>query len=310
MSGVDRDIQCGNSFERLFNLGCFDEEFQFYGFSFLHKNKIKYWVGSNEENIYRFIDMHRGEDFFFTTVEKWIRHCQVPSGERENIKQQYKIELAQELHDKYDAVLFNAIRDLADHSPNDSALGLLTVYQDRINGRFRKHDIAVFSGLCTLAYESKLLTPVAYLKFMEWVEQVHKQMENDTVEKDQFKRSFYGFFYRKSNTNYTLFYDAQRSVVQSRWHLYRQKGCICSPVINESYFFHALNQLSSKRNDFKNILNEYLESDVKTILEELYTLPAAINYKMYEKWRTRVEKECSREALETYIGYGHIWHLE
>lgn len=268
-SGVERDIQCGTDFAKLYELGCFEEEFVLYGLSYIKQGKIYYLVSSNPDKIYRLVNSSMLYDIYCTPVIKKTMHQAVASGEKEDTKQKLMLTLAKELKENYGNKYFSEHNIWITKMPQDDAYDLLKNEQENLEGCFDRAYLELFGGLCYEALVKKTLTLNKYEEFSRWLRHVYKQMDNDSVEKDNFKRMFSGFAY-KQNGKIKHFLDANQVNVWEKRTLLNEKGIFVTPILSKEYWFHSLGNLGEVREKFmiylKNYINDiYIEKVRKVI---------------------------------------------
>ncbi|MBQ3205436.1 MAG: hypothetical protein IJB37_02680 [Peptococcaceae bacterium] len=259
MSGVDRDIQCGNNFAKLYELGCFDEEFIVYGCGYFQNGEIMYLVSDDGDKVYRFRNESLRKHIYTTPVIMKLKSCQVSSGERDNIRQNIKFELAKEIKAQYSEAYYRMIAQMDAVESNQQAERFLQEEQRNMEGYFDRSGVEQFEGLCNLAYEQKKISDIAYQQFCTWIKYAKRQMENDIVIKDDMRRIFYGLGY-ELNGQMGYFADAQAMNVYKKRENLLLQGAIVTPIISKEYWFKSINQLANIRKMFLSELQIYVDA--------------------------------------------------
>ncbi len=275
MSGVERDIQCGNSFAQLYDLGCFDEEFMVYGCAYREAGKMKYFISSHGEKVYLFKDEAIFDAILTTPVQRKIVRLPVASGEREQIKLRIKLELAKELQAAYAGDYFERLQKWSSARVSDRAYDLLLREQETINGYFVPERVQLFRGMCKMALESKSLSRERYRPFADWLQYAKRQMENEVFVQGKFRRQFYGFGFKMEGTIHYVFDAHLINVYQKRDQLLAD-GQLVSPIISKVYGLKMLNQLPEVRKKFHALLEQYVDDVLMEKLETLCSLSPPI----------------------------------
>lgn len=306
---LDRDIQCGENFNRLLELGCFDREFEFSGYGFLEDGEIRYCVSGKELNIYHSLHQCLFNGIYPTAVMKKVKRTAVPSGKQTLIKQNIKMELVCDLKKTYDETFFQAVWELAKEPAQDVAISFLNELKDKIEGRFRDDWLQIFSGLCQQALENKTLTYRSYETFAHWIEYMRKQMDDDIIARDRFERKFSGFAY--TNGNAVKYYmDAEPATVEEKHTQLKLEGKQVTPIYRKSYYFHAITDIPKLRRRFSSELQTVINSKVIDGSQYLYELPGVIDASTYQALKEVVAQKSTQKALSNFIGYGYRWLVE
>ncbi len=305
----ERDVQCGLDFARLVDLGCFDEEFVLYGCAFFEAGNSKYLISGDKEKIYQLHEHGYLHGRNFTPIIRKIQRRMVGSGQRDDIRQQLKVELAKDLQRRYCPIFFQELDKLTKVPANNQAYLLLQQEQERLDGRFQADDTLLFEGLCKLSIESKVLTEKSYDILASWMKYVRKQMEDDIIIKDKFERSFSGFAYEKENGQIGYFFDAQKVNVLERKAKYETACVFTTPIFTKRYWFHTLNQLPKTRKSFENLLKDKINANYIAKVKAIKGMPSAIPKELYWDAEQRIQENCSEEAWQVFRMYGYRWNL-
>lgn len=299
MSGVDRDIQCGQSFAKLYELGCFDEEFIVYGCGYYQGGEITYLVSDNGDKLYRFRNEALQSHIYTTPVIMKLASCQVASGERENIHQNIKFKLAKELQSMYSRTYYETIKQLDSVANNQEAETFLEEERRRLEGYFDRSGVEMFQGLYQMAYECKRISEGAYQAFAAWVKYAKKQMENDILVKDKLQRVFHGFGY-EINGVIKYFADAQAMNVYKKKEELLLKGAVVTPIISKEYWFPSVNQLASIRTQFMAYLKACVDNGYMEKTKIIISYESPFDKCVLETLPFNVLSDTEKGAIELY----------
>jgi len=272
MSGVDRDIQCGNSFNKLYELGCFAEEFIVYGCSYFEKNQIYYMVSASPEKICQLVADAPIYNRLCSPIVKKGYQQRVASGTKEDIKQEIMLDMAMEMSDCYGKAYYAEQKQWIEKKANDLAQSLLNAMKDELAGCFEKPELLLFEGLCKEALRLKVLERHSYNEFDRWLQHLYQQMENDVIERDTFSRTFSGFAYEEKTGQLKYFYDANKINVLEKRDQLLHKGVFTTPVVVKEYNFSEMVQLASIRKQFASYLEAVLDKTYIATAKDIYQL--------------------------------------
>ena len=306
MSGI-RDLDSGNSFARLRELGCFDEEFTVYGYGYLENGKINYLVANSGEHIYGMHPANVAQGIFTTPVEHLILRQQVSSGTMNDINQGIKLKLAKTIKSTYTKRYFATLDYFAQTKNSNVAYDLLCEVRDKIDGYFRAEEIQSFAGLCQMAYESKKITADKFYEFECWLEYAKKQLESDVILKEKFRVVMYGFAYEISGRGY-YFSNALALNAYKKWHDLRSQGVIVTPLITKEYWSKDIYQSKPAKDDFQKLLAKLFDENYLQIVRRLQNYESAFIQEHFDiKWREWSEV-CNKKELAALQTYKYIFN--
>lgn len=303
-----RDVQCGLDFASLFSLGCFEEEFTYYGCAYLVNEEIVYQVSANEIALYQFVQKSINQNIFTTPVIERITRSKVPSGRRAIMKQEMKKEVVISLRALYNNIYFKSLAQMTRCPNNDHAYGLLEEYKDNILGHFDKDELQLFQGLLNLAMDGKLIGYQHYQEFADWIGRVKKQMEEDTVDTDYFSRTFSGFAFAGVDKKLKFYSNAYAPATTKMHNRYREKGFFVTPIIEKTDWFDNFERLPEVQEGFTRFLSTMLSPSYLSLIKLMNALPAAIDQQLYLDCLEEVKNSCAKEAIQTFLGYGYRWN--
>ena len=148
---MDHDQACGLMFELLMELGCYDEEFVFWGFAYKDNEGRKYYVTTDGDKAYEFNQNCLYNGYAVTPVEKYFKWCKVAAGQRNAIKQKNKLEFALKLQEQYSDEFFAALELITNSKAANSALPIIQQLKELYRGSFDIDGLVLFQGLLSMA---------------------------------------------------------------------------------------------------------------------------------------------------------------
>lgn len=304
--GSIRDINCGTDVSMMEKLGRFDKEFIIYGCTYMKQGKRLYYMTSRREKIYEHIQKCLLNDVWPTSVQSLLVSCAVPAGSREEIAQDAKIALAEQMKEDFSDDYFNLLQDIAPKSVTDGALKLLLNEKNNLEGYFDRDYLLRFEGLIEMAYYEKILTTNSFIMLKEWVKKELRQMEDDIVLKNHFKRTFSGFAYlRNGKINY--FYDGQKATVCEKEHQMQKEGDITTPIISKTIWFDSKTSVKTIREQFVIYLHAMLDEKYMDLVKKLKGLKSD-NIKINNIFDVCQEKQLNTKETEEIKAYAFKWY--
>ncbi|WP_434512195.1 hypothetical protein [Desulfitobacterium sp. AusDCA] len=304
-----RDAQCAIIFGQLSELGCFEEEFTCFGTTYLERGIHKYFVSSEAENVYSFIKNSYIQGIYPTPVTKYHKRCQVPSGKRDDFRQEFKLQLAQQMRKMYSLTYFEVLDRLARQPANNNAYPLLSKIQEQLEGCFDNDALQLFEGLIQMAFEAKVLDLRNYSLLQNWLRNEHKQMEDDLVIHDVFERTFYGFAYQKEDGQIKYYYNAL-PLLTYEW----RNNLICNNIFPASIFkkrycFRRMMDFDQIKQTFQDELVERFDTDYFVLVKHIKAFPSMIKRVDFNREFKRIEEEGTREEIQALTYYGNLWNV-
>lgn len=306
----NKDLMAAGDFEAAMKLGCFDQEFTYYGVGYLDENgKIAYRISSQNGRLYQFKRESASNGFYPTPIVRYMKRCPVPSGHEEEIKKQVKIETGKKIRQLYNAEFFQALKKLSDVAPVNRAYALLKELQDSLEGEYNEDKLQLFEGLICSAVESKQLTISAEKEFTDWLKDIRKQMEDDIKPKGVYKKILSGFAYFKEG-KLMFYYDAKPEVTFKEEERYQNNGIFHTPVFQKEYWLKDMSTFFKIKKEFKETMEQLFVGEYLSALESIKTYPSVIDEETYKSACVFVRENCSDEAYHTMLSYGYRWNLE
>lgn len=306
----NKDLMAASDFEAAMKLGCFDQEFTYYGVGYLDENgRVAYRVSSQSARLYQFHKESASKNLYLTPIVRHMKRCPVPSGHEDAIKKKIKIETGRKIRTSYNAEFFQALKKLSDVSPVNQSYELLKELQDSLEGEYNEDKLQLFESLVHVAVESKQLTPVAEQEFVVWLKDIRKQMEDDILPKGVYKKILSGFAYME-NEQLKFFFDAKPEVTFKEEAIYQNKGIFHTPVFQKEYWLKDMSAFFKVKKDFEECMKTLLLGTYISALELIKKYPSVIDKKDFREVCVFVKEHCSKEAYQSILSYGYRWNIE
>ena len=131
-----RDLNCGASFEKLKDLGCFDEEFSVYGFGYADRGEVYYLIDNDGKRLYAMKEKFLESNIYTSPIINKVVRKQVDSGTINDVNQQIKLNFAKELRQQYGQRYFEILQWISKFTHTDAAYELLDTETEEITGYF------------------------------------------------------------------------------------------------------------------------------------------------------------------------------
>lgn len=271
-----RDMQASSAVAVMAQLGRFETEFIIYGSAVQEQDgKIYYYATTNQEKLYRCIKNARLEDRYFMPMVQLVRRMKVPADLEDEWLAKSKLDLIKLMKKQYETYL-PRMRAIFLKEPNNEAVGVLSDFQNVIEGYFDDTLLQLFLGLLEMSYEGKILSHEQFIKFKEWHDKVRHQMSDDPASVDNITRIFYGFVYKDKDENYRSIIDAQEMNVVEQRQEKQIQGYLVAPIIKKQFAFKQFGEMPKIRQEFIDWLFRAQSEEYFSLIEELKNLPGVV----------------------------------
>lgn len=306
----NRDMRCAADVGRMAELGRFDVQLEVYGSAVQEPDgKIYYYAASDEEKLYAYMQQKRLEERYFTPIVQQARRTKVPAGMKEQLLQETKYALLQQLKRDYEGSdYFALMRPFFQLAANEEALPVLQNYQEKIDGHFDDTELQLFLGAAWIAYEAKVLSSGSYKRLLQWHNAIRQQMADDPVAMDNLERTFYGFVYQKPDGSRACMLDAQQMLVVRQRQEKILQGFLAGPVIQKTYWFQQFHQLGTIRQDYRQWLLQGQDDAYLQMLQEIRRCPGVVEQSAIQQAKEKLAG--SRLASRAAAYYSALWNLQ
>lgn len=304
-----RDLQVAEDIGARARLGWFDKEFDVFGVSYLKAGEQYYLISSDADRIYDFQFEQLCQGVYCTPVETLVKKCPVPAGAEEEMARDIKVRLGKRMQKQYLPDFLQAFQAAFEDAANDSALPLLSPWQERIDGLFDAEKLALFETLVKFARSAKMLTAHSYEQLTDWISDVYADMGDDLIVKDVYRRDLYSLTYWESGRRHTII-NAQKSRLSVKADELAERGILTTPIYGKTYWYNHDYRLTDARMDYEaHLQSDWLVQFLKTA-DEINALPSAVAAERYDllgqQWL-----ETYGEAVRRYLArYRLLWHRQ
>ena len=303
-----RDLQVAEDIGARARLGWFDKEFNVYGTSFLKEGAQYYLISSDASRIHDFRASGMCAGSFPTPVESWVKKCPVPAGAEEEMAKKVKVTLGKRLQKQYPPDFLRNFHEAFSQAANDSALPLLTSWQERVDGLFNSEKLHRYERLVRAARSAKVLTAASYQALMAWLADVYADMGDDLIIKDVYHRELYSLSYEEGGRRH-LVINAQKSRLYDKASDLAQRGILTTPIYGKTYWYNHDYRLADARKDYETYLqSDWLEAFMQSA-QEINALPAAIDAAEYHRLSQMWLAEYGQGVQRFLADYRVRWHL-
>lgn len=304
---IVRDLQAAEDIGDRARLGWFDKEFNFYGTAYVKGNEEYYLISANPVRVYDFSHKALCENIFCSPVELFVKKCSVPSGTDDSMAQDLKIIFGKKMREKYSQNFLQEFQnEFSILGYEDCANEYLDNFQNDIDGLFDEELLDLFHILVVQAYSERKLTKYAYQRYLQWIEDVQSDMDDDLIVKDIYHKTMYCLMYEENNT-WKSAINAQKERLYSKKFELMRAGRQTLPIYGKTYWYNTDYRLSDVRADFKKYLDSFWMKKFFKTAFEINQLPSVLNKNDYKnQCRNMVEKY--GEGISNYlIYYGCLW---
>ena len=304
-----RDEQIAEDVAKKAMLGWFDVEFIMYGCAYLDPktDKMCYRISSREEDIYDFVEKSVRYNIYPGKVMSIRKRYPLPSGMREFVAEEVKRELARTLKRSYPKAFFYELYHMAKSARNNAAAPYLWDMVDCLEGVFEEEKLNDFEEQLQYFYSCHRLEPSSYHQLCEWLASERKNMQDDYVNSDLFKKTMYGFLYEKDGyVKYMA--DAQRANIYRNICELEERGAKVSPIYVKTYWYNRNTPLTNVVSKFKERLKNKIELGE---WEKIKNIRNGNNNRIadYEQTIANIRETYGMHAAETVTRYGCHWGI-
>lgn len=158
-----RDVQIAKDTMILSDLGKFPQEVMVYGLAYYMNDKRYYMVSTNKEDLIAFISHPKHFCYFPTPIEQYSERLAIPKGYEEEVINQIKLKMAQQLMTHYPIDLFKILAEINTIQQQDSLDKTFYHYCSNLEWVFDAEKIIAFHPVCDQAYLRKNISQLCLL---------------------------------------------------------------------------------------------------------------------------------------------------
>lgn len=305
----NKDIKIAREFNEALKLGCYDQEFVFYGIGYVEHGTIKYKVSADKTKLQHFYMRSTQNDIYPTSIVRLDKLCPVPSGQEDSVKLKLKMHTAELVRQQFNKQYFSILESISNTPASNNAYMLLSKCKEKLEGEYDYVQINLFEQLVQIAINSKCLTIQKELEFREWIKEQYKQMENDLVQMSgHYKRKLYGFAYFDEKNKTRYFYDATEHVVNDAYIAKQMEGIICSPIYSKKIVLNSMNLFQKEKNKFQEEMQVLLGEEYLPLVCKIKEMPSVVEDQRFMEKCEAVKAACSQAAYCSFLAYGYRWN--
>lgn len=304
----DHDAICCDIVEAMSSIGSIPYQFINYATCYKGHGTTNYFVSAKPENVYAFAAKQLEEEIYCLPIQRTSTSLIVPSGHKEELQQQYRLEAAEKLMDQSASKVLDEIYNLS-MPANNAAEGILYQLQKSLQGCFDNEILQMFEGILEYTFAAKKISAITYIGYKQWLTIIRKDFEDDRVIHDVHERNFTGFAYFRENGSIGYYFNAVESGALIKRKELQCKRIICSPFLKKRYCYGTMDELNKIGTDFRNTLHKRFSMQYMDLLQQIYDLPSLVNKEAFE-WTYQEAAEEGKSLLkETLNYYGTLWHV-
>lgn len=301
MNTMFRDFKVAEDVAKMMEMRRFETEYTMYGRMFFENSERRYIISSSEDKI---IDIAENRQNFAKNPLPVIKHTlriNVPAGNEEEITRFVKLKLAEIIRNSYTAEFLEQFLYLCQTPHDNAADEILSELAERLAGVYRKDNLQLFEGMLDMAYQAKHLLTDCYERYVKWLSEEYKQMEDDPLPTEQFIKNMYGIGY-KQDGKYKTYLNAEKGKVYQKKYALEKSGILASQVWSKECGYNYEKTLSDIRKEFDDHLKEEFDATYFAYLAKIKSLPTAINAADFAKWQFCAEQgsQAMKNAVKMY----------
>ena len=303
-----RDLQVAEDVGKKAELGWFDVEFTMYGCAYMNEGKMFYKVSSEAQDIYDFIEASSQQGIYPSNILSFTEKCPVPSGMKQLIAQDVKVDLGKKLRDTFPQEFFEILYGLADEAVNNTAAELLWNEAEQLEGVFEEELLRYFEELVNYAYGCCHVNKYEYDKLMGWIAEERKNMDDDFISKDIFEKTMYGIAYEEDG-QVKFMENAQRAYIYEKSYALEQEGVFVTPVFCQTFWYNYVYRLPDVIKDFKKKLRSQCDEAYRDKIKAIKHGGSAVSVERFNEVLAEVTEKFGDTAAETLVRYGYRWGI-
>ncbi len=264
----DHDEICADIVERISELGGFKVEFPVYLTCYADKGTCYYYVSSEKQNVYDFIDEKLKENLYCIPPVRKAMKTIVSAGQKDELYQQFKVIAAKELMHEGAGNVACLLPTFAPKSTN-VAQDILEQMRICLKGINNEELRQLYRGLLDMAYYAKKINGVFYNKTLEWLNIEEMRQEEESIAHAVHERVYSGFAYFKPEGQLAYYTNAVFASTLLKREELMSEGTIVSPILQKKYCFNDINAIGNVVMAFKSVLKKYLNQKFMELLLEI-----------------------------------------
>lgn len=306
---LDHDTVCVIQAGQLLDMNCLEYETAAYGLVYRQNKETYYYISSRKDTMQDFIKMACMEDLRYTPVKYYFKRFDVIEESEEEIKERFRIEIAQRMYEYYPEIFFDALEDLTSDPCANAAFPVVEKICQQLENSFDLHHLDIFSNLLELLLQSRLLSKESYQIFTQWLHNEYEKSSVEPISSSIYRRTYAGFAYEKPNGDIGFFADAVQHMAIEKRDTYIAKGYCVTPILSVQYYGDTFQNLQDTRKKFLEALKYYFDENYMAIMKYLRSIPSGIDTEKYHAYEEKIKETGKEKAIEAFRYYGYLWNV-
>lgn len=306
---LNHDVICSAQAGQLLNSGCLEYETTAYGISYYKNKEIYYYISSREDSILDFIKTACFEDYPCTPLQYFFKRFDLIDDSEEEIKEKFRLEIANRLYDYYPDVFFEALYDLTSSPSTNVAYTLVEKISADLENSFDLNHLNIFESLLEFLLQSRRLNKEGYHIFLKWLQNEREKSSVEPIASSIYRRTYTGFAYEKPNGSIGYFTDAVYHLALEKRTAYISKGYCVTPILSVPYYADTFNHLQKTKHTFLTTLKHYFDANYMSVMKLFYQLPPDIDVEKYHYYKEKIIASGKTKAVEAFQYYGRLWNV-
>lgn len=307
----DHDAMCVAQASKLLQIGYLEYETAVYGCAYYKDGQRNYYVASKDETMDKFQRACYQKGIYPTPAKYFCKRYDLIHDTEEHIKTIFRLSTARSMQEDYPLILFEAINALTEAECQNAAFPIMQQLTEQLDSCFDLNQLDLFESLMDLMFRGRLITPESYILLQQWLGKEHEKIAVEPIASGDYKRTYAGFAYKRpGSTQIKYFIDAFPYMAKEKQILFMSQGCICTPILNITYYADSFNSLMNVRDTFKAELEKYLGEMYIRLMELLRSLPSSVDHNLYHNYLEQIKATGSKAAIEAFTYYGYLWNVK
>lgn len=306
---MNHDVVCTAQAGQLLNAGCLEYETAAYGIAYQKNGEIYYYISSREDSMLDFIKNAYMENLQYTPLRYFFKRFDLLDESEDEIKEKFRLEIAQRLYDSYPDVFFEALNDLTATPCVNAAYPLVEKIANQLENSFDQHHLNIFENLLEFLLQSRLLSKEGYHIFLKWLHNEREKTSVEPIASSIYRRTYTGFAYEKPDGSIGYFADAVHHLALEKRNNYINKGYLVTPMLTIQYYADSFNNLQKTRQSFLATLKQYLDKNYMAIMKLFRQIPSDVDIEHYHMYAAIIAETGKENAIEAFRYYGYLWNI-
>lgn len=304
-----RDLKVAMDFQQMAKNGYIDEEFTMYGCVYLENGERRYLISDEELKISEFVDNAWQKGYFPSPVETLKKVCPVPAGEREQIGNGVKLDLAKKLQERYSRAFLQEFTSKYEDMASDEGKTILYEYIRSVQNSFSREKVEMAMQLVNFAYEAKVLKKESFHALCALLNKEKEKMLHDIIAKDILHRTFHTLMY-ESNGRICYVTNARKEWAIQKRNKLRKSGNIVAPIFSATYWYNNQVSLDDVKQLHEKQYKELLNETYFALVKELYQVRSQISREDMIQYSEQAGSQYGEPCKEMVQFYSNKWLLQ